>query len=232
MGYREIALDYYGGGNPDLLLQLLGNTAGNNNGDWIDTSIYNSNATQYTTSAQPVLTTDLFGAGNSGYLFDGADDKMQVIDSDRFSFSDAISDLPFSIKFKIKFSVIKNAWLVSKRDGNSSNIEWQLLYYSGSIWFMMYSQNSGSNYISIVAPLSVVVDTIYEIKATYDGSGDQNGLNVYINGSLGSQTRTRTGTYVKMTNTTSKIAIGSANWSIAYPHSGAITDIEIWKGVI
>jgi hypothetical protein len=222
-----------GGENP-LLLELLSNTNGNTNETWIDTSVYSTNATQSNALYRPVLTNDLFGVGNKGYSFDGVNDYMIVPDSDRFTFSDINGDLPFTVKFKF---ILNNnnddAWFINKRDGSTTNCEWQIVYFQGTIGIYLFS--GGSNVIYRRGYFNFVPElgTVYNIKIAYSGQIGE--INIFINGIQQTTTMGGSGLYVKMINTSSKLTIGSAGFNpihTAYTLNGGLTDIEIWKGAV
>ena len=237
MGYYQIVEPYYYE-NVDLVLELLANTPGNNNSSWIDTSSYATPATQSNSLYQPVLTNDVFGDGNKGYVFDGVNDHFLVPDSDRFTFSDANSDLPFTIDLSVIFDMSKKVhYLVCKRDGTTSNIEWQLSYNSGALIFSIHSNNELSNYIRKIYPFTPSNNQIYRIKSTYDGSAAADGINLYLNDvSIGvSQSA---GTYTKMTNTSSKVTVGAPGFSpiqsVNYDYNlkGSIQYVKLIRGVV
>lgn len=204
----------WGGDNPPIL-QLLGNTVGNSDSAWIDTSSYNTNATQSNALYRPVLTNDLFGIGNKGYLFNGLNSHFFVPDSDRFTFSDMNGDLPFTIEFSFKLTTIKTVqWFICKRDGTTSNIEWNCFYSYPTMVIQLYSNSSVENYIAIQHSIIFELDRIYRIKYTYNGNRTKEGLSMYIDGVSVGTTRS-IGTYIKMTNTNSKITIGAPGFSFS-----------------
>jgi hypothetical protein len=228
MGYREIALKYYGN-DTSLIFEALANTIGNTNSEWIDTSGYLTNATQLILLSRPVLTNDRFGVGRKGYVFDGVNDYMIIPDSDRFSFTNGESDQAFSIEISFKFNTVANAWLINKRT-SSTNLEWQLAYYNNSWIFYLYDSNF-QNYIGCLYTITPLVGVNYILKATYNGSGTANGLKIYQDGILLNTTNGSTGLYYSMKNTTSIINIGRFGQG-GSNLNGDIEYVKIWKGVI
>lgn len=220
-----------GGENP-LLLELLSNTNGNTNETWIDTSTYNTNATQSILLSRPVLTDDRFGVGRKGYVFDGSNDYMVVPDSDRFSFTDNTTDRPFSIEISFKFNTVNNCWFLNKRS-SSTNLEWQLNYGEGGWRFYLYDTDY-QHYINCYYNITPIVGYNYVLKATYDGSGVTSGLKLYQNNILLNTTNVNSGElypYHSMKNSTSIINIGRFGQG-SYNLNGDIEYVKIWKGVV
>jgi hypothetical protein len=182
------------------------------------------------------------GVINQAINFDNTNTPryVNVADSDDFTFATGSSDLPFSISlwaFNLSLSTLGN-WLINKRSSVSTpNIEWQLFYNNtavtpnNTVTFWLFDTNS-SNLIaaySNVAPFAL--NTWAHIVATYDGSGNSSGLNIYINGVNVTNTRTSAGTYVKMNNTSSPLRIGQAGWATdaTLKHRGYLDMVGIWK---
>jgi len=227
MGYREIALDYYGNKKEPLLLQLLGNTVGNTNGNWIDTSTYAVPATQSNILLQPILTADAFGVGNYGYLF-GTTKSLTVADRDDFTFSENGYDSPFTIKFKIKYTDTPTTHAIIGKF-NASNYEWSLYWVSGVLRFYIYGENEPLVYIRRAVNFTPNINQIYSFIISYDGLKNVSGMTIKIDNVTQIGSTNNSGVYNYMANTTSPVYIGK---SIYNSFVGAITDIEIWKGII
>lgn len=230
-GYFEMRKKYFKSGDPNLLLQLLGNTVGNTNGSWLDTSTYATPATQPTITLQPILTADAFGSGNYGYIFDGINDAITIQDSDRFTFSDANGDLPFSVLFDIIIYQYKTnqSLLINKRAGDGG--EWYIGYDNTagiqSLYLGMWDNTLGG-YIGAYTAINLGTNTIKKIKVTYSGAG-KTGIKIYVNSILQTMAVYSGGNYVKMRNTTVPVKVNEF-WQNS--QACALTDLEIWKGVI
>lgn len=211
MGYREITLDYYDVAPQDLtlLLRLDANSVGNSNATWEDTSSYATNAIQINIPNQPILTPDLFGSGNYGYIFSYTK-YMNVTDSDRFTFSDGLADSPFTIKMTVIFNSQNANFFLTKMDNGA---EWRILYISGYLYIQCYD-NDQNNFIYAGKQMAFTVGEIYELKFTYDGSSSSVGFEIYINNILQSGIiRGSLGSYVTMHNSISPVSIGQQQGS-------------------
>jgi hypothetical protein len=142
--------------------------------------------------------------------FDGTDDFIDVPDSDDFSFGDTATDSPFSLTAWAVFTSPGSSAqaIMGKYDGNTDS-EYLVFNNNGFLQFNIYDQNT-TNRIQSKTNSSVFVDgNLYNITVTYDGSGNSSGINIYIDGTLVSQTRSSTGVYTAMHNTTVNFQIGS-----------------------
>ena len=222
--------NYYGGValDPNLLFEGLGNTAGNTNGRLVDTSMYASNAFAEYIQYAPTFTSDVFGTGNSAHVFNANQTNyMLIADSDRFTFSDANGDLPFSIEYLIKPTTVGNCWLPSKR---VQFLEWQTYYYAGAFGISCFAENNTNKIIGAEKAYSLTAGNIYKVKFTYDGSGSNTGFNITINEvQQTSLSRYSVGTYTKMSNTGEDVRLTG---TLGGYLNGALTDLRIWKGVI
>jgi hypothetical protein len=79
--------------------------------------------------------------------FDGVDDYISIPDANELSFGDGSSDSAFSINVWVKFEVLQNGRLVSKRLGSTTGREYQLSYNSDKIQFTLYDQSESWAYI-------------------------------------------------------------------------------------
>jgi len=163
------------------------------------------------------------------------------IDYNDFSFTNGINDVPFTISVWVNatsFASSVGNWLFNKR-GDTANLEYQLLILNtGRLYFEKYSlglPSSGVQSIfSTTVPL-ISTNTWYNIIVADSGSGNINDCKIYLNGSLLSVTRTTTGTYVRMLNTTSNARAGTAAWAPSQSqgagtkHRGLLDEFYIWK---
>jgi hypothetical protein len=160
---------------------------------------------------------------------------VDVADNNNFSFTNGTNDLPFSISLWVNFSAFSSTgnWLINKRNNISSNIEWQISRFTStnSINLDLFSQNSNSSYINVSSNAFSTLNTWTHIVVTYSGNQNQSGLNLYINGSLNVNTRSQTGTYVRMNNTSAVMTFGIARFSLvnSLKNRGLIDECGIWK---
>ena len=163
--------------------------------------------------------------------FDGTSDYTVAADSDDFSFTDGVTDLPFSISFWINFNNFDgDATFLSKRDG--SGLEYQMAFLTAGIQFILFSQGSASAYLFPSTPFTPTTGglTWQHFTFTYDGSGTFAGIKCYIDSVIQTSTNGSSGTYVGMLNTASPINIGSKSWSPGLGEvDGKMDEYHIWK---
>jgi len=165
---------------------------------------------------------------SNGYLeLDGINQYMQVLDDDIFSFGNGTSDLPFSITAWIYMDDASGFTIINKRTTNQ--YEWNLVtdLAQDKIRFYLYDQNPSLEYIQTYADSGI---TSYEnqwifVAATYDGSGNETGLNIYINGSLLATSDINTG-YTAMENLGGNVRVGRAAASGTYA-DGKIDELRV-----
>lgn len=150
---------------------------------------------------------------------------ITIADADAFSFTDGTNDIAFSISFWAKPSqAISGAWLIQKRDGNTTLNEWQVVYNSGQF---SISLRRGSASINAAVTANFDVGVLKMITVTYNGSKLNSGLEIYLDGVL--QTTTKSGTYTGMLNTTSTVVIGNGFSGF---YNGIIDEVAIYKGIV
>ena len=191
-------------------------------------------------STQANLGIDASGNGNHGTVHGatpgigqfggGADfvtnDYIDLGDSDDFSFTDGVNDKPFSISFWIKFNSISNQWIINKR--GSGTEEWQIAYFNGALVFWLFGQ--GSSVVHIQRNYTFTPDTNkrYHVFCTYDGSGLNTGLNIFLDaapvGIVGGG-----GGYLHMNNTSSPVNIGRTWFSTGFYLNGSLDEVKIFN---
>ena len=135
--------------------------------------------------------------------------------------------IPFSCTFLVKWNIgaFRN-WLVSKRDFSTSQIEYQIDYFSGQLQVGLFNtDNSGSirkeyNWIPTVGQW-------YHITVTYDGTALQSSLGLYIDAVSIGATR-EVGTFTGMTLGTSRVLFGKAGFNSTYYLTGELDCIRFW----
>jgi hypothetical protein len=156
----------------------------------------------------------------------GATDFLTAVDSDDFSFTDGVSDLPFSVSMWVNFDVVANSWFFDKR-GTSPNDEYQITYYSGSFAIALASQGGFAAYLNATYAITPLVGTWYHLTWTYDGSGTFAGIKLYIDGVSQALTNISVGTYVGMSNGTAVPRFGK--FTDSSPFNGKMDETHIWK---
>jgi hypothetical protein len=115
------------------------------------------------------------------YEFNDRNDHVGIPDEDDFSFTDGSgNNKDFVIKTEVIFDNISSdygAWLVSKRDNESSGVqEWQLTYYQGKFRFQIF--DTSDNIFEIVKNFTPTLGQKYILGATLNGTT----LNLFIDG--------------------------------------------------
>ncbi|MCA9389909.1 LamG domain-containing protein, partial [candidate division WWE3 bacterium] len=153
------------------------------------------------------------GRVNGALDFDGTDDTLEVADNDAFSFGDTSTDDPFSISAWVYIDDATYFNIVNKISSTTdTNWEWALyMDVDGNLDFDVYDlNNSNGMYAYKNDAMTPYEGSWVHIVATYDGSGDATGLNLYVNGRLEENIDQGTwGSYTAMHNTTSVVEIGS-----------------------
>ena len=169
---------------------------------------------------------------NESFAFDGVSDYIDFDDHANFSFGNGTNDSPFSM----------NAWI-----NPSSNIPNRIINKVGSGGgeylfttgtanrvglLLLYNGADGStsnNYTFKCGTTTQVLNQWQNIVATYDGSGDFNGINIYYNGVLESGATSLTGNYSAMNAKSSPLVVGGApNWLNDY-NNGDIGPVLIYN---
>lgn len=164
--------------------------------------------------------------------FIGNVDYLTIADSDDFSFTDGVSDIPFSICFWVNFDDLTgNPRIMLKEDTISGNREWRLFYSTGAteiIFLLIDKDTSGLLRVGIVATPST--GTWYHHAITYDGSELDSGLKFYKNG-VDSGTSSTIGTYNRTFNTAKGVTIGAndAGGSIGNELNGKLDEIKFYR---
>jgi surface protein len=158
---------------------------------------------------------------------DGVDDYGLAVDSDDFSFTNGSNDLPFSISLWANADTLGTGNLVQKR-GVTSLLEYQVFILSSQIVVNLFSGGNTTNQLRTRVFDTYSTGVWYHITATYDGSGNNSGLKVYVNGSLPTQTLDPLNSYVGMSNTTSAFTIGTYGSGVD-DFDGKIDEVHVWK---
>jgi len=143
------------------------------------------------------------------------------------SFGNGTTDNPFSISLWFNMDVVKNTFFMHKRESNAV-AEYQVFYYSGSLGFWLFSNNSIANRIEVNYPFTPTASTWYNLIVTYDGSGLASGLSMYLN-NVNVGTASTSGTYIAMNDLGSAFSFPAkfANYNIdGKIDEGAVANVE------
>jgi len=196
----EVA-DLYGLTGTALDIPMIGSTedlSGNNNSGVLVGS--------------PSLTTDKDGRKDRAYTLDGSTQGMYVSDTADLEFGNGSSDSAFSVACWIKFDDVSGCNVVSKANSAGTLREY-LFGFRGTDILKIELYNNGGNTVWIGKNTSSTLTAkegewcLYGF--TYDGSGNESGLKVYINGEEESVTSNSSGSYTAMTGTSANVEIGN-----------------------
>jgi hypothetical protein len=170
-------------------------------------------------------------AGGFSRIFDGTNDFLTVANDASLNFGDATNDSAFSITAWVK--PIDNVRVFTLTMGSLASREYGFgLNASGYLFLQIFDDNSSNN--RLITQNTVIANNVWtHIAATYDGRGGtdaQNGMELYINGTLQtSPSRNTTGGYTAMHNQGLAAAIGlSYNDGSNYADS-KIADLRVYS---
>jgi len=169
-------------------------------------------------------------AGSHSLEFDADGDKVTIAKNSRtdFEHSDAFS---FSMWMKIPDQGTTWRILFSNTEGASGYQGYQVGMYDGTIrWNIQNTWNSSGNGVGVYGGTNVDDNSWKHIVCTYDGSGTNSGMKIYVNGSSQS-----TSAYPGSSTLTTSI-ISSADLRIGegfgtgyYWTNGWIDEFSIWN---
>ena len=167
-----------------------------------------------------------------GAEFNGTTSYISLGDDDRFSFGDAATDSPFSVEATIKADSIGagKSGIVSKATATTAdNTEWVFnLSDTGNVQWYLYDSTGGVN-ISATADAALNTGQEYQILCTYDGSGLDTGLKIYVDGVEVAATGATNGLYTAMHATATPVEIGmSYRINSARYFDGMIKDVRLY----
>ena len=172
-----------------------------------------------------------FSTENKGtFTLDGVNDHLQIPDSNTFSFGDGSNDSPFSISVWVNMTDATRFRILQKF--GSSKKEWS--FHAGAsdtLAFVLYDESANAyEYIVTTGTLTSLEGQWANLVVTYDGRGGtsaNDGLNIYIGGSIQSVSKVDSGTYTAMENHTHAVYIG--NYNNATYASGKISIVKIYN---
>ena len=159
--------------------------------------------------------------------FDGTDDYVIVADNDDLSFGDGSSDTPFSISVWANLPTIGSTYFISKGHFGSN---YEYLFHIGSdkkFYWILFDQSSGG-YIGRIynTALDAYENQWTHFCGTYDGSGANSGVKLYINGVQVDDTNGGVGSYTAMENLGAEVRIMRHNTNYS---DGSISNLAVYK---
>lgn len=161
--------------------------------------------------------------------FNGSTSFISVPQSTDFDFSDAVSDIPFSVLTGGYFSGTSNT-IIGKNSNSSNNGQWNIYNLSGKIYVLLWKDPVGGIYIGRTSSVTLSLNTQYHICVTYTGSGTSSGIKIYINGIEDLFTTDfSAGIYIKMPITNEPLIIGKLQASGSFNLNGRLDEIYVYK---
>lgn len=183
-------------------------------------------------------TTSVNALANGSIYFDGSDDFVRIPDHDDFTFTNGTNyfDIPYSIDLWIyPHSVSSYRTLIQKYESDTSGWEeWRLIIYDGELVFYCIPDWDIGEMIWVqTTQADLTAYNWYHITATYDGSENKNGLEVYVNGEVQPVTRWWQGMtgYIGMKNGNTEVIMGAhylgGQWVREFV--GNMDEVRIWR---
>ena len=212
------------------MLELLSNTNGNADGNWVDTSMYAKDAIQTGTTITPNYTTDLFGTGVNGFKF-GANDLFSMPMHDGLILGDGDGSQAFTVEMTVRFTTSTTAsrQLISKFRNVDGYADWQCILYTGNqIRFIIYSEGNPAAYIRCTYFITPTVNQVYNFKFVYTGEKTGASCLFYLDGVRCVSSQNNVGTFVRVGNTPESIKIGR----YMYLPVEDVTNVKYTKGIV
>ena len=163
--------------------------------------------------------------------FDGVDDYLTMGDASALSFGNGTTDDACSFSFWIIVptdDAYEDSGIICKND-SSSNRQYEILFDSSSKLRIRFWD--GTAYIQSKLSSALTGVTWHHIACTYDGGASsplQQGLNIYVDGVLVTQTRGYLGTYVASDSSTAQVTLGVRVSNSQY-FEGNIDEVSIFE---
>jgi hypothetical protein len=169
---------------------------------------------------------------NYSVSFDGANDYIEISDSDNFSFGDGSTDSAFSVSAWIYMDDATKFRIIAKTTKTgTSGMEWAISIDGlDRLSFNLYDGLVFSVRIGVAtSAITAKEGTWTHILATYDGSSTSNGMSLYLDGVLQSVSANNQGVYTAMHNYPIDVTVG-ADFQGAAPSyaNGKIAQVGIW----
>lgn len=196
---------------------------------------FNNNVDDATLNSLPIATSITYNATgkvNQSAIFAGASNYVVLPNASDLNFGDGATDSPFSVGMWVNFDTVASSQrLFTKRDGGFLGTvdEYRVLWSStNKLVFTLYDASSGGT-IARSGSTTPTISTWYYLTFTYDGSGTEAGLKIYVNGVEETYTSQSSGTYTAMEVGTSAPAIGTSNYNLGNgSFDGQMDEFTIW----
>lgn len=171
-------------------------------------------------------------SGLAGQFISNTNSRLTIADNSAFSFTNGVSDTPFSIKANItSLNSTTLQPIFSKYNGNNNNTSEYLFYTrasTGRLAILLFNKNVGGGFIGAETTVTVTNGLVTNVIVTYDASAVWTGIKMYINGVSQTLTNISSGTYVGMGDTTVTPIIGNRSGG-NNPFIGTIDELYIFN---
>lgn len=166
---------------------------------------------------------------------------FRFINSPDLSFAGATTDNPFSIELWIyRIGSVNNSILVKKGSLYTSTAEYRIDWYQGTSLRFYIAGGDGTDFSTRIgkriAAAAIPANTWKHVIFSYDGSGFENGISIFINGVLNAGIGDSAGAYTKMIYSPAPIWFGGEENSIqaamTNEYYGRLDTIRIRKDII
>ena len=153
------------------------------------------------------------------------DSKIDFGTSTDFNFSNGTNDITKSISFILENYDTENQYILGK---NNNGWEWVMSYFTGKLNFIIYGDTTADR-IRLDYTFAFGINTPRHFTFTYDGSGSQNGLKLFIDGILISTVNSTLGTYTRGGVHNSNLIVGQTELALStYSFNGDLDCLRFW----
>ena len=111
--------------------------------------------------------------------------------------------------------------ILGKFDYTNDRREWVFNTSTLYLKLTLYDEDDASNsYILTLSDVAIVASTWTHVVATYNGSADASGINIYINGALVASTDTDQAGFTSMRDKAGLVTLGFADSTVVEPFDG------------
>ena len=197
---------------------------------WQFENNFNDYTGSHNATATGSVTNNTAGLVGNQADFGGTTDYLTVFDNNDFSFTDGVTDLPFTICTWVKFDSLTadGEWFINKRDADTNN-EYNIVYIGGNFYFVLFGGGVSTQQIRIIYSFTPLINTWYHVVFTGNGDGTKEGLNTYIN-SVNGGVASEVGTYTGMINGTNDLVLGTQAWNFGNGDlDGKLDEVKVYK---
>lgn len=167
------------------------------------------------------------GIINNAYYFDGLNDIIYYDDSNDFNFGNGLVDSSFSVTAWINMTDATFFTIADKSN--------QWIFFTQSddtLAFCLIDDSSGNRICRKTSGLTSNENKWLFVVATYDGSGIESGINIYINTTDSDSGSVSAGSYIAMNDETSTLNVGKRTTFSSIFSNGIIDELGIFSSEI